>query len=160
MKIAIFTTGGTIDKIYFDAKSVYQVGVPAVELILREGGVSTPFEIVSLMKKDSLDLTQGDRELIRDSIRGHQATHCIVTHGTDTMIETAKVVSEIKDKVVVFTGALQPAHSKTTDANFNIGCALGVLLASQPGVYIAMNGRIWDPFKVRKNMEKNEFEEI
>ena len=84
--------------------------------------------------------------------------HVLVTHGTDTMVETARVLATVPDKTIVLTGALNPARFRGSDAEFNIGTAVGAVQSLPSGVYIAMNGRIWDPSKVRKNVAANRFE--
>jgi L-asparaginase len=158
-KMRIFTTGGTIDKIYFDAKSEYEVGEPQIGEILREMGVGFPFEITSLMRKDSLDMTDTDRAMIREAVAKDSARRVLITHGTDTMTETAAALQGIADKTIVLTGALNPARFRGSDAIFNIGGAVLVAETMAPGVYIVMNGRVFDARKVRKNREKNRFEE-
>lgn len=158
-KLRIFTTGGTIDKIYFDAKSEFEVGEPQIGDILREMGVQFPFEITSLMRKDSLDLTDADRALIRDAVAKDPAARVLITHGTDTMTETAAVLQGIASKTIVLTGALNPAKFRGSDAIFNIGGAVAAAQTLPPGVYIFMSGRVFDACKVRKNREKNRFEE-
>ncbi|HEV2109770.1 MAG TPA: asparaginase domain-containing protein [Gammaproteobacteria bacterium] len=159
-KLRIFTTGGTIDKIYFDAKSEYEVGEPQIGEILREMGVGFPFEITSLMRKDSLDMTDADRALIREAVEKDPARHVLITHGTDTMTETAAAMQGIPGKTIVLTGSLNPARFRGSDAIFNIGGAVVVSQTQPPGVYIAMNGRVFDARRVRKNREKNRFEEV
>jgi L-asparaginase len=158
-KLRIFTTGGTIDKIYFDAKSEYEVGEPQIGEILREMGVGFPFEITSLMRKDSLDMTDADRDAIRTAVAGDPASRVLITHGTDTMTDTAKVLQGIPGKTIVLTGALNPARFRGSDAIFNIGGAVAAVQTQPAGVYIFMNGRIFDALKVRKNRDKNRFEE-
>jgi L-asparaginase len=158
-KLHIFTTGGTIDKIYFDAKSEYEVGEPAIGEILREMGVGVPFEITSLMRKDSLDMTDADRALIRDAVAKDPARRVLITHGTDTMTDTAAALQGIPDKTIVLTGALNPARFRGSDAIFNIGGAVAVSQNLPAGVYIVMNGRVFDARKVRKNRDKNRFED-
>lgn len=157
-QLCIVTTGGTIDKIYFDDKSDFQIGDPQIGQILRDLGVAFRFEVISLLRKDSLHVSDADRELIRRTIEAQPARHVLVTHGTDTMVETAAVLADIANKTIVLTGALNPALFKGSDAVFNIGCAVGAVQALPAGVYIAMNGRIWDPAKVRKNRDANRFE--
>jgi L-asparaginase len=159
-KLRIFTTGGTIDKIYFDAKSEYEVGEPQIGEILREMGVGFPFEITSLMRKDSLDMTLADRELIRDAVSKDAARRILITHGTDTMTDTAAALQGVSGKTVVLTGALNPARFRGSDAIFNIGGAVAAAQSLPPGIYIFMNGRIFDALKVRKNRDKNRFEEV
>ncbi len=159
MHIKFFTTGGTIDKIYFDAKSEYDVGPPQVEELLNDANVAFNYEIESILQKDSLELTEKDRGLIRQRIAGDPSPRIVVTHGTDTMILTAKALSGIPRKTIVLTGSLQPARFRVTDAAFNVGCAVAAVQALPPGVYVAMNGRIFDPTRIRKNRSANRFEE-
>ena len=156
--LTIVTTGGTIDKIYFDDKSDYQVGEPQIGRILEELGVAFRFTVIPLLRKDSLHITAEDRELLRAAIAAQPARHVLVTHGTDTMVETAQVLASITDKTIVLTGALNPARFRGSDAEFNIGTAVGAVQSLPPGVYIAMNGRVWDPRRVRKNVAANRFE--
>ena len=158
--LCIVTTGGTIDKIYFDDKSDFQVGESQIGRILQELGVAFTFNVIAILRKDSLHLTAADRELLRATIAAQPACHVLVTHGTDSMVETAKVLAQIADKTIVLTGALNPARFRGSDAEFNIGCAVGAVQSLPPGVYIAMNGRIWDPAKVRKNVAANRFESV
>jgi L-asparaginase len=159
-QLCIVTTGGTIDKVYFDDKSDYQVGDPQIGRILDELGVAFSFSVIPILRKDSLHITADDRELLRATIAAQPARHVLVTHGTDTMVDTAKVLATIIDKTIVLTGALNPARFRGSDADFNIGTAVGAVQCLPPGVYIAMNGRIWDPLKVRKNVAANRFESI
>ncbi len=159
-QLLIVTTGGTIDKVYFDDKSDFQVGDPQIGGILRELGVAFAFNVIPIIRKDSLHITAADRELLRDTIAAQPAKHVLVTHGTDTMVETAKVLAALTDKTIVITGALNPARFRGSDAEFNIGTAVGAVQALPPGVYIAMNGRIWDPTQVRKNVAANRFEAL
>lgn len=160
MKIKFFAVGGTIDKVYFDQKSTYKVGEPGVHDILKEANVTFEYECESIMHKDSLDMTRKDRKLVHDRIKADGNRYIIVTHGTDTMVETARVLEAIPDKVIVLTGSMQPARFKASDAEFNIGTAVAAVQTLPPGVYIAMNGRIFEPGKVKKNWEQNRFEEI
>ena len=157
--LAIVTTGGTIDKIYFDDKSQFQIGAPQIGEILTTLGVAFTFEVIPAMRKDSLHMDDQDRSLIREAIERQPHRHVLVTHGTDTMVETARALADVQGKVVVLTGALNPALFRGSDAVFNIGCAVGAVQTLPDGVYIAMNGRIWDPTRVRKNVEANRFEE-
>jgi L-asparaginase len=158
--LLIVTTGGTIDKVYFDDKSDYQVGEPQIGRILEELGVAFRFRVIPILRKDSLHIDDADRELMRATIAAQDARHVLVTHGTDSMVETAKVLSRIPGKVIVLTGALNPAGFRGSDAEFNIGTAVGAVQSLPEGVYIAMNGRVWDPARVRKNVAANRFEAI
>ena len=157
-QLCIVTTGGTIDKIYFDDKSDYQIGDPQIGRILEELGVTFRFTVIPILRKDSLHLTDADRALIKQTILAQPAKHVLVTHGTDSMVETGRVLADIHDKTIVMTGALNPARFRGSDAEFNIGTAVGAVQCLPAGVYIAMNGRIWDPAKVRKNVAANRFE--
>jgi L-asparaginase len=156
--LTIVTTGGTIDKIYFDAKSDYQIGAPQIGDILTQLGVDFRFEVISILRKDSLDMSDEDRRLIRSTIEAQPHRHVLVTHGTDSMVETARMLEGLEGKTIVLTGALNPARFQGSDAVFNIGCAVGAVQSLGDGVWIAMNGRIWDPKRVRKNRDANRFE--
>jgi L-asparaginase len=159
MDITIFTTGGTIDKVYFDAKGGYEVGVPMVPQLLQEGRVAG-ITVVELLRKDSLQMTDADRELIRAAVANCAAERIILTHGTDTMVETALALRPVAHKVIVLTGALQPARFTDSDAPFNLGLAMGAVQTLPPGIYIAANGRIYPADKVRKNRELGRFEAL
>lgn len=158
MKIKFITTGGTIDKIYFDRKSEFQVGDPQVIEVLKDANVTFEYEVVTLLRKDSLDLTDDDRRLIYETVQSAPDRRIVVTHGTDTMIRTAGMLRNISGKTIVLTGAMQPAKFRLTDAIFNIACAITAVQTLPYGVYIAMNGQIFDPDKTRKNVAKNRFE--
>ncbi|MDR6136842.1 L-asparaginase [Pseudoxanthomonas sp. SORGH_AS 997] len=156
--LLIVTTGGTIDKIYFDDKSDYQVGEPQIGRILKELGVAFRFTVIPIIRKDSLHITDADRELMRATIAAQSARHVLITHGTDSMVQTAQALASLENRVIVLTGALNPAGFRGSDAEFNIGCAVGAVQSAPEGVWIAMNGRIWDPRHVRKNVAANRFE--
>ena len=160
MKIQVFTVGGTIDKVYFDQKSTYQVGKPQVDRILNTAVVTFDYKIEQIIRKDSLDMNDRDRQKVYERIDNCRQDKILVTHGTDTMVETAKTLSSIQDKTIVLTGSMQPARFKDSDAIFNIGCAVGILVSSEPGTYIAFNGRRFIPEKVRKNRDKGIFEKL
>ncbi len=160
MKVKIFTTGGTIDKIYFDAKSAYAVGQPQIEGILTNVHAQIEYEIEGLFQKDSLEITDADREYIAGRVADESCHRVLITHGTDTMVETARLLEKIENKVIVLVGSLSPARFKESDAEFNIGFALGALQALPPGAYVAMNGRVFRSDEVRKNRAANRFEMI
>ncbi len=160
MFIRFLTTGGTIDKIYFDAKSRFEVGETQVHHILQEGLVTFDFDVRSLFHKDSLDMTDDDRRAIRDFITADDATHYVITHGTDTMPETASALAGLDGRSIVLTGALSPARFRTTDAVFNVGMAVAAVQVVTPGVYIAMSGQVFAAGSVRKNRDENRFELI
>ena len=156
-RLHIFTTGGTIDKVYFDALSEFQVGETALGAILTEANVAFGYEITPLMRKDSLDLTDEDRSRICSAVENSSAEAVLVTHGTDTMVQSATRLLGIEHKTVVFTGAMQPASQRSTDAIFNIGFAVAASQTLPPGVYIAMNGRIFDPRSAVKDRASHRF---
>ena len=155
--IDIFTTGGTIDKVYFDALSEYQIGATALPDILSENNVFVPHRVTQLMRKDSLELTDADRAAIHDAVAASDADKILVTHGTDTMVETARVLSDIAGKTIVLTGAMQPATLRNSDAEFNVGFALAATQTLPPGVYIAMNGEVFDPAETQKDRSAHRF---
>jgi L-asparaginase len=160
MQIKFFTTGGTIDKVYFDARSEYQVGSPQILEILKDHNVAFEYEVVSILQKDSLDMTDLDRETLRQAVAADLCERIVITHGTDSMVDSAKALLGITGKTIVFTGALEPARSRYSDATFNVG---GAILAAQTlsaGVYIAMSGRVYAADRVRKNYETRRFEEL
>ena len=159
MKIIIYTTGGTIDKVYFDQKSDYQVGDPQAIGVLERANVVLDYEVESIFRKDSLDFTDEDRELIRKKVESTPLKRVVITHGTDTMIDTAKVLNNISGKTIVKTGSMYPAQFRDSDAVFNIGCAVTAAQILEPGVYIVMNGRIFKPHQALKNIKLNRFEE-
>ncbi|OWU64735.1 MAG: asparaginase [Armatimonadetes bacterium Cent15-Ar3] len=156
--IRILTTGGTIDKIYFDSLSEYEVGNPVVDGILREGGVTVPYIIESVLKKDSLEITDEDRAMILEKVNECIEERILITHGTDTLALTGQFLQGKTRKTVVLTGSLQPANFRFTDAVFNVAFAMGALQSVSQGVYLAMNGQVFHPDRVRKNREKNRFE--
>jgi L-asparaginase len=160
MQIAIFTAGGTIDKVYFDAKGGYEVGAPMVRQILEQGRVTAHIPIVELLRKDSLEMTPADRIAVRDAVAASDATRIIVTHGTDTMVETARELGGLPGKTIVLTGALQPARFADSDAAFNLGLAVGAVQVLPPGVYITANGQVFPADSVRKNTVLNRFESV
>ena len=160
MHIKIFTTGGTIDKIYFDATSEYQVGPPNISAVFSELKLGFTYTIESLMKKDSLDLTEEDRTTIFRAVAEDPSERILITHGTDTMVETTKKLSGIQGKTIVLTGALKPALFKTTDAVFNIGCAVTAVQVLEPGIYIVMNGCVFSHDRVRKYVQHGMFETL
>lgn len=160
MSIEIITTGGTIDKIYFDEKSSYEIGEPQIDEVLRDANLTIDYWIKPLLRKDSLDLTIEDRQLIKSMVLESSAAMIVITHGTDTMVETANFLSGIPEKSIVLTGSMQPARFRFTDAIYNIASALTAVQLLPVGVWIAMNGQIFEPKKTQKNVAKNRFETI
>lgn len=159
MQIKIFTTGGSIDKHYATQESEFLVGPPQIERVLREGNVTFEYEIESLLRKDSLDITVDDRQWIVERVRTTPHRLVVITHGTDSMVDTARALTPISGKVIVLTGAMQPAAFRETDAPFNVGCAIAAVQVLPEGVYVVMNGRILDPHAVRKDVARDRFVE-
>lgn len=157
-KIAVLSTGGTIDKIYFDQKSQFEVGEPQIGQLLDEANITFEYEVRQLLRKDSLDIDDADRALIRAAVEKEEHDKILITHGTDTMVKTANALGDIKNKTVVFVGSMQPARLRVSDAFFNVGYAIAALQLLPPGVYIAMNGHIFNPRETHKNVALNRFE--
>ncbi len=164
MTVRILTTGGTIDKVYFDARSEFEVGESIAGVIFKESLVTVEFLVSPLMRKDSLDITTADRDVVLEACLASQETQILITHGTDTMCETARhlLAGGVQDagKTIVLTGALSPARFKSTDAIFNLGMALATAQLQSPGVYITMNGQVFDGAHVIKNLDTNRFEQV
>lgn len=156
-KILVLTTGGTIDKVYFDALSEYQVGSTQIARLLEVGRVAAPFELVELMRKDSLELTDADRAEIAARVAQADADRIIITHGTDTMTVTAEALAHITDKTIVLVGALAPARFYESDATFNLGMAFATVQTAPPGVYITMSGQVFRAGEVVKDRERGAF---
>ena len=155
--ILVLTTGGTIDKAYFDALSEYQIVESGIPDLIAQARVALPFRVMELMRKDSLELTDADRALIAAAVREAPESHVVITHGTDTMTETAKALSNVAGKTIVLTGALSPARFAETDAPFNLGMAFATAQVAAPGVWIAMSGQVFDGLKVRKDRAAGKF---
>jgi L-asparaginase len=160
LTIKILTTGGTFDKLYFDALSEFHIGEPMAGALLEEANVTFTYAVESLLKKDSLEITAEDRELIRNRVEGAPETMILIIHGTDTMVDTARSLQGIANKTIVLFGAMQPARMRYSDAMFNLGLASGAVQILPVGVYIAMNGQIFNPNEVAKNRAAARFETI
>lgn len=165
--VLVVSTGGTIDKVYFDARSNYEVGESVVGDLLRQAKVLLPFELLPLLRKDSLDITDEERAMIRDRIAARPERRVVVTHGTDTMVETAQAVAQARGgdtrlagKTVVLTGAMVPYAFGSSDGLFNLGSALSFAQILPPGVYVAMNGQYFESDQVRKNRDTGVFERV
>ncbi len=162
MKIKIFTTGGTIDKDYSKSAGTYNFDIsePAINRILDIAKPNFQFDVESILKKDSLFMNEEDRNKIYYACKEEDSNKIIITHGTDTMIETANKLSSIKDKLIILVGSTKPAKFFDSDAHFNIGVAVGGINILSNGVYIAMNGEIHPWNFVRKLKESGKFETI
>lgn len=161
MGMRVFTCGGTIDKVYFDAASTYEVGASPLRAMLTCAGGGEDIVISEIIRKDSLDMTATDRETVVAAVADCDEDRVLVTHGTDTMVKTARALQAVRGKRIVLTGAMQPAVLHETDAVFNVGFALGVLRAGPVGdgvVLIAMHGQTFAPDSVRKNRYAGRFE--
>jgi len=158
MRIKIFTTGGSLDKGYSARESAFTVQEPQIGKVLQEANVGCSCHVEPLFKKDSLEITEEDRELVVQRVRDEPLPRVVVTHGTDTMIQTGLALLGIPAKTIVLTGSMQPAAFRQTDAHFNIGFAMAAVQTLSPGVYIAMNGLVFDPRRTRKNMDLDRFE--
>ncbi len=162
LNIHFFCVGGTIDKIYFDANSQYEVGSPAVKSLLAGLPTNIDATVTSVMAKDSLEMSEQDRALLLSAIAAAPQHRIVVTHGTDTMPITAEYLqaqggAQLAGKVIVLTGALAPAIFKQSDAEFNLGTAIGAVQCLPEGVYIAMNGQIFAAGTVYKDTAKSRF---
>lgn len=155
--ILLLTTGGTIDKVYFDALSDYQVGETVVGRLLDVARVKRPFRVEEVARKDSLELDDADRALIYARVAAAPENHVIITHGTDTMTDTARQLANIPGKTVVLVGALAPARFGESDASFNLGMAFATVQVAQPGIYITMSGSVFRADQVIKDRAKGAF---
>jgi L-asparaginase len=155
--ILVLTTGGTIDKQYFDALSQYQITDTIVTKLLGVARVTHPFVVQEVLRKDSIDLTDEDRARIAEHVARASSSRIVITHGTDTMTLTARALSMIADKTVVLTGALAPARFSESDAAFNLGMAFATAQTVSPGIYITINGSVFRADQVEKDREQGCF---
>jgi L-asparaginase len=161
MKVHVLVTGGTFDKEYDEITGrLYFLHTHLPEM-LRLGRSRVELEITTLMMLDSLDMSERDRALIVDRCRSLPESRIVVTHGTDTIVETARAIAAASlDKTVVLTGAMVPYAFGSSDGLFNLGSALSFVQVLPPGVYVAMNGRSFHHDRVRKNRDTGMFEEV
>lgn len=161
MTIRIFITGGTFDKEYNELTGQLYFKDTHLKNLLELGRNRVPVEIRTLMMIDSLEMTTDDRELIAYQCEQCEEKNIIITHGTDTITDTAQLLAKkIKDKTIVLTGAMIPIKFGSSDGLFNLGSALAFAQTLPAGVYVAMNGRYFTWDNVRKNKETGMFEEI
>ena len=157
-EVAWLACGGTIDKIYHDKQDDYRIGAPASDAILQRARVATA-TAQPLVAKDSLEMTDKDRQAVVAAILASPARRLVITHGTDTLTDTAQAIAEaVRDKTVVLVGAFLPAVFRDSDADFNIGFALAAAKTLPPGIYVAMNGNLFPAGAVRKNRQAGRFE--
>jgi L-asparaginase len=155
--ILVLTTGGTIDKQYFDALSQYQITDSIITRLLDVARVRHPYRVEEVLRKDSIDITDEDRAQIVAHVRAASLSKIVITHGTDTMTVTATALAAIPDKTIVLTGALAPARFSESDAAFNLGMAFATVQTAAPGVYIAINGSVFRGDEVVKNRDLGYF---
>jgi len=161
MAIRIFITGGTFDKEYNELNGELYFKDSHLSDLLEMGRSKASVEIRTLMMVDSLQMTDEDRELIAYQCNQCDEDKIVITHGTDTMSDTAKILAQkIKGKTIVLTGAMIPIKFGSSDGLFNLGSALAFAQTLPPGVYVAMNGRYFTADNVRKNKQTGMFEEI
>lgn len=161
MAIRVFITGGTFDKEYNEITGQLYFNDTHMHDLLEMGRNKASVEIRTLMMVDSLEMTDEDRTLIAYQCNQCDETQIVITHGTDTMSDTAKILSEkVKDKTIVLTGAMIPIKFGSSDGLFNLGSALAFAQTLPPGVYVAMNGRYFQANNVRKNKQTGMFEEL
>ena len=156
--VEVLTCCGTIDKEYFDALSQFQVGPSTITDVLKEANVTCEIRIDQLLSKDSLDMTDADRALVAQRVAASDAQRILITHGTDTMQQTALAIVQADPKTIVLTGSMSPARFRSSDAIFNIGFAFAAVQLLPPGVYLAMNGRVFTPDNCHKNRSAQRFE--
>lgn len=160
MSIRIFVTGGTFDKEYDELTGRLYFQDSHVPEMLRLGRANLKLEIRTLMMIDSLEMTNADREIILEQCRNAPESRIVITHGTDTMVETARVLAaNMRDKTIVLTGAMVPYKFGSSDGLFNLGSALAFAQTLPAGVYVAMNGRYFPADRVRKNRQTGMFED-
>ncbi|MBR9828435.1 MAG: asparaginase [Oceanospirillales bacterium] len=159
MQIKILAAGGTFDKVYYDALSEYSIGEPMADELMQMAGVSCTYSVHSVLRKDSLDMTDADRQTLYAAITEDDCRHIVITHGTDTLVQTAMALQDLSERTIVLTGAMQPARFRDSDAAFNLGGAVALAQALPAGIYIFMNGRVFHPERVVKNRAAGIFEE-
>lgn len=160
MKLIFIQTGGTIDKDYPNKTKgwAFEFGEPATNRILKKLNPSFEFEVITACQKDSLEITDEDRQNLADIINRQNSSKFIITHGTDTMIETAIYLGKrIDDKLIVITGAMRPERFSNSDAPVNLGCAIASANLIEKGVFVAMNGIVKAYDEIRRNLETGKF---
>ena len=159
MNILFLQTGGTIDKDYPKSTKGYafEIHEPAVKRILQKLNPSFKFKIQTILKKDSLEINETDRDLILKTCNNAKEDKIIITHGTDTIGETAEFLSSIKNKTIILTGSMRPQRFSNSDADLNIGIAIGGIQAINKGVYIALHGLIIPYNQLSRDMETGQY---
>jgi len=161
MTIKIFVTGGTFDKEYNEIEGELFFKDTHIPEMLKLGRCKVKVDIKTLMMVDSLYMTDADRKITLENCKKIKEDKILITHGTDTMVETAKILgNSIKDKTIILTGAMVPYKFGSSDGLFNLGSSLAFVQTLPHGVYISMNGKYFHWDNVRKNKQTGEFEEI
>lgn len=159
--IRLFVTGGTFDKEYDEIHGTLEFRDTHLPEMLELGRARLDVRVRTLMMIDSLEMTDADRAAIAKNCADVPETHIVITHGTDTMVETARVLAErVAGKTIVLTGAMIPIAFGSSDGLFNLGGALALVQVLPPGVFITMNGRIFEWDAVRKNRDTGVFERL
>ena len=154
--VLALTAGGTIDKVY-TARGKLDPGPSCLPDVLAEAFCDLEVSIVEVVRKDSLDMTAADRNALRQRVLEAAHDRILITHGTDTIIQTAQALSGVPGKTIVLTAAMQPRSFRRSDAAFNVGFALGALSLLPPGVFVAMHGKVFHPDRIRKDRDQGQF---
>jgi len=159
MKITFIQTGGTIDKDYPKSTKgwAFEIDTPAVERILPKLNPTFEYEILSVLKKDSMEINLEDRQQLLQACIDCDADKIIITHGTDTMGETASFLETVSDKTIVITGAMRPERFSNSDADLNLGMAIASVQSLEEGVYICMNGNVIRSTELDRNMDTGQY---
>ncbi len=159
-KVSLLSTGGTIAKMYNELSGELVFDAGHIQKMFKQGRSTLPIETINLMLKDSLEMDEKDRDIIFDAVQKSSKSHILITHGTDTMIKTAERLSTLSEKTIVLTGAMIPYAFKNSDAIFNLSFAMASVQTLSKGIYICMNGQIFQWDNVQKNKTKGRFETL
>jgi L-asparaginase len=160
MKLIFIQTGGTIDKDYPHTTKgwAFEFGEPAINRILEKLNPSFQYEVLTSCQKDSLEITDEDRKSLAELIQNHKENKFIITHGTDTMVETATYLNaRIKNKLIVITGAMRPERFSNSEASINVGCAIATANLMEKGIFIAMHGVVKAHSKIKRDLQTGKF---
>mgnify|MGYP001288821370 FL=1 len=160
MKLVFIQTGGTIDKDYPHTTKgwAFEFGEPATNRILEKLNPSFEYEVLTSCQKDSLEITEEDRNSLAKLIQKHKENKFIITHGTDTMMETATFLKErIRDKLIIITGAMRPERFSNSEAAINVGCAIATANLMENGVFIAMHGVVKRETEIKRDLETGKY---
>ncbi len=160
VKVIFIQTGGTIDKDYPHTTKgwAFEFGEPAVGRILEKLNPSFEYKLITAFQKDSLEITNNDRDILVDLIKNLKEDKIIITHGTDTMIETASFLNKhLKSKLIIVTGAMLPERFSNSDASINLGSAIGAINILNKGIYIAMHGVVKSFDNINRNLDTGKY---